>query len=667
VNRFLVLGVLAPAAALAQYTGFGVANMDKAVNPCTDFYQYACGTWMKNNAIPADQSRWGRFDELQERNQVILRDILETASGKKSGRSAVEQKIGDYYSSCMDEKAIEAKGIEPLEPMLKRIAAVKDKKELPALIIELEKLGTSTLFGMGAAPDYKNSKMVIVHAAEGGTTMPDRDYYLKTDPKSVSLREKYTAHVARMLELLGEPKEKAEANAKAILALETRAAEAQMDRVTRRNPLKRYHPMTIAELQSLTPSFDFSGYIGGMGAPTFDRLNVMNPEFFKALEKTLAATSLDDIKTFFRWRYLHANAEMLPSAFVKENFEFFGKTLTGAKELRPRWKRCVAAVNSDLGEALGQKYVEVAFGPQAKQRMAELIKNLEGALEKDIHELQWMTPETKKRAFEKLKAIQNKVGYPEKWRDYTKLSIKAGDAYGNSIRSNVFMHYFRIEKVGKAPDPKEWYMTPPTVNAYYSPLENNINFPAGILQPPFFDVKLDDAVNYGGIGAVIGHEITHGFDDQGRRFDASGNMTDWWTPEDGKEYERRAACIDKQYSEYTSVDDVKLNGKLTLGENVADNGGLRIAHMALLAALGGKPVEKIDGFTPEQRMFLGWAQVWCQNVTPEAARLRAQTDPHSPGRWRVNGTVSNMPEFWKAFGCSEGTPMVRGENACRVW
>jgi endothelin-converting enzyme/putative endopeptidase len=621
---------------------------------------------MKSNPIPSDQSRWGRFNELQERNTTILKDILETSSAK-TNRTAVEQKIGDYYATCLDEKAIEQKGTAPLKPYLDQIAGIDSKDALAGTLARLHKVRAGAFFLVGAGPDYKNSKLVIAHVGEGGLSLPDRDYYLNTDSKSVELRDKYAAHVTRMFRLLGHSDDKAAASAKTVLRIETELARPAMDRVARRNPLNRYHPMSGEEFVGLTPSFNWEAYAEGLGAPHTERINVTNPEFYKSLEKTLTSTSLDDIRTYLTWHLLHVAAPTLPRAFVQEDFAFFGQALTGAKELKPRWKRCVEAVDADLPEALGQKYVEVAFGAQAKERMAELIANITKALEKDINTLEWMTPATKERALGKLHAIQNKVGYPEKWISYATLDIRSGDALGNSLRSNAFEYMRRLSQIGKAPDPTEWRMSPPTVNAYYSPLENNINFPAGILQPPFFDVKMDDAVNYGGIGAVIGHEITHGFDDQGRRFDADGNLKDWWTPEDAKEYEKRASCVADQYAQYVAVADVKLNGKLTLGENVADNGGLRIAYMALQEALQGKPAQKIDGFTPEQRLFLGFAQVWCQNITDEAARLRAQTDPHSPGKYRTNGTVSNMPEFWKAFGCKEGQPMVRGENACRVW
>jgi len=660
------MSAFACSCALAQTTGFSIASMDKTADPCTNFYQYACGSWMKANPIPAEYSRWGRFNELSDRNQRILKDILETSSARTT-RSAIEQKIGDYYQACMDEAGIEKAGTAPLKPFLDRITGIKEKKDVADVVGKMHREGIGAFFGLGAGADYNNSKMTIVHAAEGGLSLPDRDYYLKEDAKSADIRKKYEQHVQKMFVLLGYSEEKAGAAAKTVLAVETALAKPAADRVARRNPLSRNHPTDVMAFIGSAPSFNWIGYSRGLDLPRIQNLNVSNPDYFKAFDKTFADTSLDDIKTYLAWQALNANAAALPKRFEEENFDFFQRTLSGTREMRPRWKRCVSSVDGDLGEALGQKYVELAFGPDAKQRMAVMIANLEKALVQDINTLDWMTDETKARALGKLKAIQNKVGYPEKWRDYSKLQIKAGDYLGNSLRSNVFQRQHNLDKIGKAPDPKEWGMSPPTVNAYYSPMQNNINFPAGILQPPFFDVKIDDAVNYGGIGAVIGHEITHGFDDQGRRFDADGNLKDWWTAADGKAFEERASCIDKQYSDFVAVGDVKVNGKLTLGENTADNGGVRIALMALMDSLQGREVEKLDGFTPRQRFFLGFAQVWCEGMTDEESRRRALTDPHAPGRYRVNGTVSNMPEFWTAFGCTEGQPMVRGANACRVW
>lgn len=659
------LSFLIAGSALAQ-TGFSVGSIDTSVQACTDFYGYACGNWVKKNPTPPEYSRWGRFAELEERNFASLKDILETAAAKSTNRTPVEQKIGDYYASCMAGQAIDAEGAAPLKPLLDRIAGVKNKFDVAPLVAELQRIGANVFFRSGAGPDYKNSKMNIAHVNEGGLGLPDRDYYLKTDARSEEIRKAYGAHIQKMFDLAGYSEAAAAAAAKQVMEIETALAKSTMDRVARRNPLNRYHMMDVETFAEMSPSFDWEAY-GEAVKARVQRLNVSHPEFFKTFGNVFSSTPLDAIKNYLAWHTIHLAAPTLSTPFVNENFAFYGRTLTGAKELKPRWKRCVEVVDADLPEALGQKFVEAAYGPEAKRRMSEMIRNLTEALRKNIDTLDWMTEPTKKLALAKLTSIQNKIGHPENWLDYTPVEIKPDDFLGNSLRSNAFQRRRNLDKLGKPVDPTEWRMSPPTVNAYYSPLENNINFPAGILQPPFFDVKIDDPVNYGGIGAVIGHEITHGFDDSGRRFDAEGNLKDWWTPEDAKEYVNRAECIEQQYGGYTAVADVKVNGKLTLGENVADNGGLRIAYMALQDALEGKSRAKIDGFTPEQRFFLGWAQVWCQNITEEGARLRAQTDPHSPGRYRVNGTVSNMPEFWKAFGCKQGQPMVRGENACRVW
>ena len=470
-----------------------------------------------------------------------------------------------------------------------------------------------------------------------------------------------------MFGLLGYSTEKASAAAKTIMRLESALAKGSQDRVARRNANNLNHPDTVKGRASITPSFNWTRYFEAIKAAKFENVNIASPEFFKTLEATIHGSSLDDIKTYLTWHILHANVSTLPAAFVAANFDFFSRTLVGTKEQQPRWKRCVAAVDNDLGEALGLEYVELAFAGDSKERMLKMVKGLEASMENDIRQIDWMTPETKTRALEKLHTITDKIGYPDKWRDYSSVKISRSDAFGNKLRADEFENRRNLDKIAKAPDPKEWSMTPPTVNAYYSPQQNNINFPAGILQPPFFDNKLDDAVNYGGIGAVIGHEMTHGFDDSGRRFDGQGNLHDWWTEKDAKEFEERAECIDKQYSGYIATGDVHLNGKLTLGENVADNGGVRIALMAFMESIANKRLTKIDGFTPEQRFFLGYGQIWCSHMTPEAARFRAQTDPHSSGQYRVNGVLSNMPEFQQAFGCKVGQPMVRGEGACRVW
>ena len=646
---------------------FDLTAIDKSADPCVDFYQYACGTWIKNNPIPADQSRWGRFDELAERNRDVLHDILEDASRTTAKRDATTQKIGDYYSACMDTSGIDAKGLAPLDPEFDRIRNLKDKSEFAAEIAHLHRNGMSAVFEFGSTQDFKNSSQVIAETDQGGLGLPDRDYYLKDDQRSVELRKEYLAHVQKMFELAGESADQASADAQTVMRLETDLAKGSLDRVSRRDPEKVYHRMTKQELETLDPSFRWTQYFTDSGAPQFQSINVTWPDFFKTVDTAIQSDSLDDWKTYLRWHVLHSEAPLLPTKFVDENFNFYGKTLTGAKELRPRWKRCVDFTDNELGDALGRKFVERTFGGDAKQRTLKMVDSIERALGQDIDQLTWMTPATKEQALLKLKAITNKIGYPNKWRDYSSVDIKRGDAVGNSMRADHFEFQRQLNKIGKPVDRQEWQMTPPTVNAYYDPQMNDINFPAGILQPPFYDKLADDAMNFGGIGMVIGHELTHGFDDQGRQFDAKGNLRDWWTPADAKAFEERAACFVNEYSSFSPVPGVQLNGKLTLGENTADNGGVRVALMALHNSM--PPAEenkKIDGFTQDQRLFLSFGQIWCENQREEILRLRAQTDPHSPGKFRINGVVQNMPEFQKAFSCKAGQPMVSA-NACRVW
>jgi putative endopeptidase len=667
----IVAMLLISCAALAQNTetkdsGFSISALDKSADPCSDFYQYACGGWMKANPVPADQSIWGRFDELDERNQFILRDILQEASTKSSPAGSNDQKIGDYYGSCMDEKAIEEKGASPLKPYLDSIAAIKSKKDLPNFLADWHGRGANLFFQFTSEPDFKNATQIIAATDQAGLGLPDRDYYLKDDAKSKELRDAYLKHVQKTFQLIGDSPDKALAKAERVMTIETELAKASLDRVSRRDPNKLYHKMSVAELAKLSPQFDWNRYITARKAPSIQSVNVYWPDFVKGANTVIGNSSLDDLKAYMTWHIVQLASPFLPKAFVDQNFAFYGKILSGTEQIRPRWKRCVQYTDSDLGEALGIAYVDRTFGKEGKDRTLAMVHAIEKALRDDIGQLSWMTDETKKRAYEKLDAISNKIGYPEKWRDYSKLQIARGDALGNSFRANNFETNRKLAKIGKPLDKSEWEMTPPTVNAYYNPQQNNINFPAGILQPPFFDKSLDDAVNYGAIGAVIGHELTHGFDDEGRQFDAQGNLRDWWTERDNAAFNERASCFADQYSEYTAVDDVKLNGKLTLGENVADNGGVRLAYMALLDTLGGKPVAPVDGFTPEQRLFLGWGQIWCQNVRPEQSRVLAQIDPHSPSKYRINGVVSNFPEFQKAFNCKADQPMVR-ENACRVW
>ena len=653
--------------ATTQVPSFEASALDKTADPCVDFYQYACGGWARSNPIPADQAIWGRFNEVAERNRANLRGILEQATGG-TNRSANEQKIGDYYSACMDESAINKKGLAVLKPEFDRINGVKDKAELPQLLGYLHRQGINVLFSFGSGPDFKNAKEVIAQADQGGLSLPDRDYYLKTDAKSEELKKQYVEHVTNMFKLMGDSPQKAAAEATTVMNIETALAKGSMDRVERRDPEKIYHKITEQQWQALTPSFSMPKYIAALGAPNFTALNVAVPDFFKALDNELKSTSLDDLKTYMRWQLVHGQATYLPQPIDQENFNFFGKILTGAKEQRARWKRCTAAVDSDLGEALGRVFVDKYFPADAKARTLDMVKKLEDALRRDITGLDWMTQTTKKQALVKLDAIQNKIGYPDKWRDYSTLKIDRNDALGNSLRANQFETNRQLQKIGKPLDKAEWQMTPPTVNAYYDPTENNINFPAGILQPPFYDFKGDDAVNFGAIGAVIGHELTHGFDDQGRLFDGEGNLHDWWTPEDAKAFEQRSQCIVDEYSSFVANDDVHENGKLELGENTADNGGLRIALMALLASMGSDShvPAQLEGHSPEQRAFLGWAQIWCENATPQIERLLANTNEHALGPFRVNGVVGNMPEFQKAFGCKAGQPMVR-QSACRVW
>ena len=643
--------------------GFDIDALDRTADPCVDFYQFACGNWIKNNPIPSDQARWGRFSELLERNQMILRTVLEKAQANNANRDAVDQKIGDYYDACMDEKAIDAKGLTPL---LDSIAAVKDKSELPALLGKMHREGADALFAFGPEPDFKNAKMMGVAVDQGGIALPEKDYYFRDDAKSVELRKQYVEHITNMFKLAGESADQAAKDAQTVMTFETTLAKNSMGNVERRDPQKLYNPKTKQELIAMNSAFDWNKYLVALEAPSFEKINLDSPGFVAGLNDIVQETSLDDIKTYLRWQTLHTAAQFLSTPFVQENFNFYGKTLTGAKELRPRWKRCVQFTDRQLGEALGQAYVKVAFPPDAKDRMEKMVHNLEASMKTDIEGLDWMTPETKKAAIVKLGMITDKIGYPKKWRDYSKFKVVRGDFVGNGIRGNEFETDRQLAKVNKPVDRTEWGMTPPTVNAYYNPQENNINFPAGILQPPFFDNKLDDAVNYGAIGAVIGHEMTHGFDDEGREFDGNGDLRDWWTATDGKAFEERAKCLSDEYSSFVATDDVHVNGKLTLGENTADNGGVRISLMALEATFNGKEPAKIDDFTAQQRAFLGFGQVWCENQTPQALRVQAQTNPHSPGQWRTNGVMRNSPEFRKAFGCKEGQPMAP-VNACRVW
>uniref|UniRef100_Q028M7 Endothelin-converting enzyme 1 n=1 Tax=Solibacter usitatus (strain Ellin6076) TaxID=234267 RepID=Q028M7_SOLUE len=665
--RFL-LPLLAPVFALAQprsASGLDVAAMNKSIDPCVDFYQYACGNWIASNPLPADRARWGRFTELSNHNEKVLLDILQGAAVVTAKRSALDAKIGDAFAACMDTATINKRGLEPIKPELDRINSMDRMPDVVDELARLHRVGIGVLFTFGARPDAKDSNRTIAGLGQGGLSLPDREYYLKTDPKSVEIRHHFVDHVKKMFQLAGDTPERAAAKAQIVLALETTLAKDSMDRVSMRDPNKTYHMMSTREVAALTPNFDWPRYLAATGAPAFDTVNVSQPDYFKQIAADLAGEPIDSWRAYFSYHLLRSAAPALPESFENESFDFWSRFMSGTKEQRPRSARCVGVVDRQLGDLLGQKYIELTFGADAKKQITQLVDALEKAMGEDIRTLDWMTEDTKKAALAKLKAITNNVGSPQKWRDYGKVKIARDDFFGNGMRSAQAAYEQRIEKIGKPTDKTEWGMTTPTVNAFYSPQNNTINFPAGILQLPFFDPKRDIALNFGGAGMVIGHEMTHGFDDQGRKFDGDGNLRDWWTPKDGAEFEKRVACIANEYSGFTAVDDVKLNGRLTLGENSADNGGLRIALMALEDTLKGKK-EMLDGFTPEQRLFLGFGQIWCENSAPQEVRARAMTDPHSPGRYRVNGTVQNMPEFQKAFSCKAGQPMV-SQNACRVW
>lgn len=646
--------------------------IDPKADPCTDFFQYACGNFSKLHPIPSDRSSFGTGAMIAEHAEKVLHTMLEKAAAGGAGRTANEQKIGDYYAACMDTDSINRKALKPLQPDLDRIAALKDKDkdDLAALLGHFQLNNVNAFLSFGEQQDFKDARKQIAAVDQGGIGLPERDYYFRPGPAAEETRKQYVQHIANRLKLMGEPEGQASSDAQSIMQLETALAKVSMDITSQRDPNKIYHMMPLAELQKLTPNFNWSRFLADVGAPPVTELNVANPDFFKGLAVLLDSTDLQTIKTYLRWQLVRStDGVVLPEAFDKEAFDFYGRKLSGQPEQRSRWKRCVEATDTALGEALGQVYVAQEFPASSKQATLQMVKDIESAMDQDIDTLDWMSPETRVRAKEKLHAVADKIGYPGRWRDYSKLVVERDDAFGNAQRAIVFENLRQLDKIGKAVDRGEWGMSPPTVNAYYNPSMNDINFPAGILQPPMYDPKAGDASNYGHIGAVEGHELTHGFDDEGRQFDGQGNLSDWWQPEDAKKFEAKADCEVKEYSSFVAVGDAMVNGKLTLGENTADNGGLRLAYIAFLADAKRKGIDlnqKQDGYTPLQQFFLGYGQSWCGSTRPERLRLQVQTDPHSPRQFRVNGVVQNMPEFGQAFGCKPGQPMMP-ENACRVW
>ena len=665
-----------PATAPKKPISFDLSSIDKTADPCTDFYQYACGNWMKNNPIPPTETRWGRFNELGERNQYLLYQELKTAAEHPVG--PLQVKYGNMYAACMDTATVDKLGAKPIAPELAAIDTWTDKKKLAQLDVTLgNRFGSGGFLGVGVGQDQKDSTMQILQTGQGGLTLPDRDYYLSQEARYVTIRAQYVDHVTKMFVLLGDPQEKAAAEAADVMRIETALAQGSMDRVEMRDPAKRYHILTIAQAQELSPDFDWAAYLNGIGVGSAKTLNVSSPGFVKTVNAEIEAEPLPALRAYLRWHALHGAADYLSQPYVDENFNFFQKTLNGQKEEQPRWKRCTRLTDRVLGEAVGQDWVKKNFPPEAKANMEQLVAALKKALDEDIQTLPWMSDQTKAEAEKKLAAFRQKIGYPEHWRDYSKLEIKRDDFVGDVERDAIYERNRNLHKLGQPVDETEWGMTPPTVNAYYNPPQNDINFPAGILQPPFYDNKQDAAVNFGGIGVVIGHEMTHGFDDQGSKYGPSGNvkytddgkLASWFTPEDQKKFDDRTKCVADEYSNFKVADGQNLNGRLTLGENTADNGGIRIAYRALqetLAKEGVSPETKVDGYTAAQQFFISFGQVWCENKTEEAARVGAKTDPHSTGHWRTDGTVQNFDEFGKAFGCKVGQPMYPA-NSCRVW
>ncbi len=654
-------------ATLAQSSGFDTSRMDRSADACDDFFQYANGKWVKDTAIPPSQSRWGSFNILNESNRDVLHDILDKAVKQKAAAGSDIRLIGDFYESCMDETAIEKAGTTPINEYMKQISKIKTPDGVKHEIAQLHKMSVPALFRLGGGADAKNSNMVIVNSGQGGLSLPNRDYYVKEDAKSAEIKGKFVEHMTNMFKLLGDAPDAAAANAAKVMELQMRLAKASTAPADLRDPDKNYNKIPLADAQAIIPNFSLAGYMKERGMPIVTEINFGQPGFFKEVNNMFTDVPVDTWKTYFRWMVVSSAANTLPKAFVDESFNFQGRVLSGTKEQQPRWKRCVAATDGTLGEALGAEYIKVNFPPEAKTRMDQMITNLFAAMKSHIEGLKWMSPETKVKALAKLDGYKRKIGYNEHPRGYVGLKIDRKSYAGNEIRSRAFQNARNVADIGKATDKTRWGMTPPTVNAQYSPTNNDITFPAGILQPPFFNFKADDAINYGGIVAVIGHEVSHGFDDQGSKFGPDGNLKSWWTADDRSKFEERAACVVNQFNGYEVLPGLNINGRLTLGENIGDLGGMAVAYTAFMDSLKGKPAPPlIDGFTAQQRFFLGWAQVWAAKSTPEAERAQVLGDPHSAAKYRVNGPTSNMPEFAQAFGCKQGAKMIR-EKVCEIW
>lgn len=672
VVAFLAILLLCPAITFSQseegVEGFDRSSIDTSVSPAVNFYEYANGDWIKNNPIPADYSRWGSFEVLAEENYKVLRKILESAANSDAETGSNEQKIGDFYYTGMDTAQIEKNGYNPIKPELKKISEIKTKDDFYREIANLHKEGVPNLFNFYGRADAKNSDMTIAQLSQGGLGLPDRDYYTNDDARSKDVREKYQQHIARMLMLIGQNKETADKYAHTVMNIETRLAKVSMTRVERRDPDKTYNKTDLQHLAETDPGFEWKNYFNLIGLPDPGAINVEQPDFFKEVAVMISDIPLKDWKTYLSWKVVDDAASYLSSPFENENFEFNGKFMHGAKVLPERWKRVMRSVSRNMGEALGQVYVKETFPPEAKERAHKIVMNLLEAMGERIKAVDWMSEATKKEALKKLAAFSVKIGYPDKWKDYSKLIIKRDSYAANMQRASEFEVQRNQDKIGKPVDKSEWGMTPQTVNASYSPSKNEITFPAAILQPPFFNQDADDAINYGAMGAAIGHEISHGFDDEGRKFDAEGNLKDWWTKEDADNFKARAQKIIDQFNSFVAIDSMHVNGELTTGENIGDLGGLNVAFTAFKKTEEYKENKKIDGFTPAQRFFLGWAQVWRNNIRPQALMLRLKTDPHSPGKFRVNGPLSNMPEFWKAFNVKEGDPMRNPpDKVVKIW